>query len=98
MKWAGCKRQAAHPTEDRPEQADGQRGQPEHGPERAVDEPRDDDESCAGEGQRSDPQDCRQQVSVAACSERIQREMHDVHDQERDCEHDTVTAEHLGDG
>ena len=34
---------AAHPTEQRPEQADGERGQPEQRLESALDEPRGDD-------------------------------------------------------
>jgi len=52
----------------------------------------------AGEGRGSDPQDRRQQVSVAACCERVQREVHDVYDQEGNPENDTVTAERVGDG
>jgi hypothetical protein len=56
---------AARPTDERSEEADGERGQPEHRPEPAVDEPRGDDERGAGECRGSDPQDRRQQVSVA---------------------------------
>ena len=58
---------AAHPDEERHEIADGERGQPEHRLEPAVDEPRDDDQSSADEGGRSDPQNRRQQVGVTAC-------------------------------
>ena len=54
--------------------------------------------AAPGEGRGRSPQDRRQQVSIAACSERVQREMHDVHDQEGHPEHDTVTAERVGDG
>jgi hypothetical protein len=61
---------AAHPTEEPPEQADGERAQPEHRSEPAVDEPRGDDHSRAGDGRGSDPQDRRQHLSVAACCER----------------------------
>jgi hypothetical protein len=54
----------AHATEERPEEADHDRDQPEHGPEPAVDEPRGDDQSRAGEGRGSNPQDRRQQGST----------------------------------
>ena len=89
---------AAHATEERPEKADCESGQPEHGLEPAVDESRGDDQSRAGQGRGSDPQDRRQKVAVAACSERVQREVHDVHDQEGNPENDTVAAERVGDG
>jgi hypothetical protein len=63
-----------------------------------VDEPRDDNQSGAGDGPGSVAQDRPQQISVAARPERVQREPHEVHDQERDPEDDTVTAEGVGDG
>ena len=63
-----------------------------------MNEPGGNDKGGAGECVGSVPQDRRQQISVVACSERIQRELHDVHDQESDSEHDTVTAERVGDG
>jgi hypothetical protein len=52
----------------------------------------------AGEGRGSVAKDRRQQISVAPCCERVQREPDDVHDQERNPENDTVTVESLGDG
>ena len=67
------------------------------GRSRAVDEPRGDDQGGPGERRWRDPQDRRQQVSIAACCERVEREVHDGHDQERHAEHDPVTAERVGD-
>jgi hypothetical protein len=64
----------------------------------AFDEPRREDQRRAGETPRGGAQDRRQQLRVAASSQPIQREMHDVHDQEGDSEHDTFTAERLGHG
>jgi hypothetical protein len=63
-----------------------------------VNEPRSKDQSRTGEGERCDPQDRRQQRAVPARSECVERELHDVHDQERDAEDDAVTAERVGDG
>src|SRR5438034_713243 len=82
---------AARAAEERPEQADRERGQPERRPKSAVDETRAKDQSRAGEGYRSNPQDRRQQLAVAARSKRVQRELHDVHDQEGNAEDDAVT-------
>ncbi len=89
---------AARAGEQRTEQTDHERSQPEQGPEPAVEEPRRDDQGRAGEGRGSAPQDRRQKVSVSACSERVEREVHDVHDEEGDPEDDTVLAERFGDG
>jgi hypothetical protein len=63
-----------------------------------VDESRGEDQCRARERRRRDPQNRPQEVRVAPCCERVQREVHDVHDQERDSEDDTVTAERVGDG
>ena len=97
-KCAGCTRQPLAPATQRPEQAHYERGQPEHRLEVAVDEPGRDDQRRAGERPRRAASDRRQQVPVAARSQRVEREIHDIHDQEGDSEHDTFVAERLGDG
>jgi hypothetical protein len=53
----GLQAPATQVAEEWPEEADGQRGQPEQRPEWAVDEPGSEDQRGAGEGERSDPQD-----------------------------------------
>ena len=58
---------AVRPKNERHEVGDGERGQPEDRLEPAVDEPRDDDQSGADEGRRSDAQDRREQVRVTTC-------------------------------
>ena len=89
---------AAHVGQERTEEADGNRSHPEHRPERAVDEPRGEDQRCAAERHRRNSQDRRQQVVVTASRERIQREKHDVHDQKSNPEHNTVPPERIGHG
>jgi hypothetical protein len=84
--------------EHRPKQADRERRRPERRPERAVDEPGSDDQRGARERQGSDPHDRAEEVRVAAYRERVERQVHDRHDQEGDAEDDTVAAERVGNG
>ena len=89
---------AAQPTEEWYEVADRERGQPEQRLDPSVDEPGDHDQSGAGEGRRSDPQNRRQQVGVATRCKRVKRQMHDRDEQERHPEQDAVCAERIRDG
>ena len=99
-KCAGSTRQPPIPTTSGPRNPTASATTQSIVREPAVGEPRGENERGAGEGRGSDSQDRRQQVSVAARprSERVQREMHDVHDQKGNAEHDPVPAERVGDG
>ena len=79
--------------EQRPEEPDGERGDPEDVLESAVDEPGREDESAADEGGGRRPQDRPQEIRIAARGEREQRAVHDVDDEECNAEQDTVIAE-----
>jgi hypothetical protein len=67
--------------------------QMQHGPQLALDERGDDDQSRPDKGRGSHPRDGGQQIRVAASPKRIQRDVHHVHDQECDAEDEGVAAE-----
>jgi hypothetical protein len=56
------------------------------------------DQCCARQGRRRVPERRGDELAVAACRVRVQRQMHDVDDQEGDAEQDAVTPECVGDG
>jgi hypothetical protein len=86
---------ATQAAQERPEQADRERAHPEQRPEPALYEPRNDNEPSTGQSRGRNPHDRRQQISVVARAERVQREVHHVHDQKPNPKHHTVTAERI---
>jgi hypothetical protein len=84
--------------EQRPEEADGERGHPEDVLRADVDEPGRQDQGAADEGGRRRPQDRPQEIRIAARGESEQRAVHDVDDEEGNAEQDAVIAERRRDG
>ena len=95
---SGIDAPAAHSAEERREVGDGERGRPQRGPQPGLDEAGGHDQTRANDRRGSDPQDRRQQVGVAASRQRVQRDVHDLHDEERNPEDDAVAPERVRDG
>ena len=88
----------AHAAEERPEKSDGEGGNPEHRLGRVVHEPGGEDERRAEEAPGNDAQDRDEEFGFGTGRERVQRKVHDRHDQKCHTEEDAVVTERLGHG
>ena len=86
------------PPSERPEEADCERGHPEHRLQPPWTNPATMIRAAPPRPAGMIRRIAAEQVSIAALRDRVQRDMHDVHDQERDPEYQTVAAERFGNG